>query len=245
MPWTIVEQDDEFCVFKEDAEGEPTGEAIACHETESAAMAQVAAMVASEEKSLGPPLKMLPGGRVSHYLVLWGDESRKDLTGEWFTPETEELTAIFDAVGKLPLLYAHGTDKLAKTTPVGTIDMIGTDDWGMWYQAQLSQAEQYQGLLEKIGALADKGSLGTSSGTLPGAREVDTTGKILRWPIAEGSLTPSPAEHRMLERPLEQIKAAYKAVNLELPSDEGAEDARARELEMIGFDLLTIEAETE
>ena len=55
-------------------------------------------------------IKSLPGGRLGNYLVLWGDENRTDLTGEWFTKSTEGLTAIFDTIGKIPALYHHAMD---------------------------------------------------------------------------------------------------------------------------------------
>ena len=52
------------------------------------------------------------------------------------------------------------------------------------------------------------------------------------------SLTPTPCEPRMMERPVSEIKAAYKAVNLEYPESEaddsqdaqGDEESRAGEV---------------
>lgn len=176
------------------------------------------------------PIKALPGGRIAHYAVLWGDAARKDLTGEWFTPKTEELTAIFSAVGKLPLMYDHGTNAQVKAAPIGLVDMMGVDDVGLWYQAQLDLANQYTTAVQH---LIGETKLGTSSGALPAGRKALPTGELVRWPIVELTLTPRPAEYRMMERPIEQIKAAYKAVNLELPtSNQGAEEARQREVEI-------------
>jgi hypothetical protein len=55
---------------------------------------------------------------------------------------------------------------------------------------------------------------------LPAARRVNrATGQIERWAIAELSLTPTPAEPRMMERPVAEVAAAFKAVGLELTDD--------------------------
>jgi hypothetical protein len=53
------------------------------------------------------------------------------------------------------------------------------------------------------------------------------TGEIERWAIAELSLTPTPAEPRMMERPVAEVAAAFKAVGLELLSDDEIEAAKA------------------
>jgi len=50
-------------------------------------------------------------------------------------------------------------------------------------------------------------------------------GRLTNWPIVEDTLTPIPAQFRL--RPVEQIKAAYKAANLEPPEIEptGSDEA--------------------
>lgn len=50
MPWRVIEQGDEYCVFKLDADGNPEGEPLGCHATEAEAEAQLRALYASEEK---------------------------------------------------------------------------------------------------------------------------------------------------------------------------------------------------
>lgn len=175
-------------------------------------------------------VKRLGGGRIGHYAVLWGDPAKRDLTGEYFTRQTADLETLFRAVGKLPLLYQHTLDDQLKTSVVGLVDVLAPDDVGLWYEAQLTMAGEYRAAMEElIGA----GALGTSSGTLPGARRVDRrTGEIKRWAIAELSLTPTPAEPRMMERPAAEIKAAWKAAGLRMPDGEresggAGEDAKA------------------
>ena len=176
-------------------------------------------------------IKMLGANRLGGYMALWGNEKARDLDGEFFTPQTEELTAIFDTIGKLPFLYNHATDGALKTAVVGVIDTLQADDIGLWYEAQLDQGQKYK---DAIRQLVNKNVLGTSSGTLPGARRVAKNGQILRWPIVEGSATATPADARQVtERPIAEIKSAYTAIGLDFPnldSDTGAENARQKEI---------------
>lgn len=176
-------------------------------------------------------IKMLGANRLGGYMALWGSETTKDLDGEFFTPETEEMTAIFDTIGKLPFLYNHATDGALKTSVVGVIDTLQADDIGLWYEAQLDQSNKYK---DAIRQLANKNALGTSSGTLPGARRVAKNGQILRWPVIEGSATATPADARQIaERPIAEIKSAYTAIGLDFPSleaDTGDEKSRQQEI---------------
>jgi len=175
-------------------------------------------------------VKALGQDRVGEYLVLWGSPDQKDLDLEYFTNKTEELTAIFNAVGKIPILYHHAMDDAVKTAVVGLLDIMQADDVGLWVEGQLEKANVYRQAITK---LLSEQALYWSSGTLPGARKTAPDGHIERWPIVEASMTPTPAEFRMLERPVADIKSAYKAVGLDFPvadepGDEGAEEARQR-----------------
>lgn len=51
MPYTIVEQDSEFCVYRADDKGEPMGDTLGCHPTQEKAGAQIGAIEHSEEKA--------------------------------------------------------------------------------------------------------------------------------------------------------------------------------------------------
>lgn len=164
-----------------------------------------------EEKSIDLTIKSLGDNRVGAYAVLWGDESRKDLTGEFFDDKTEELTTIFDAVGKLPLLYHHGLDETLKTRVIGVVDTLKPDSVGLWYEAQLNLADEYDKQVKKL--LGDK-KLKTSTQTFSVARRVDAkTGHIERWPIVEITATPTPAEYRM--PPVAALKSAYAEIGCE------------------------------
>src|SRR5262245_23078876 len=47
MPWKVFKENDEFCVRKIDAAGEPTGDALGCHATEAEAESQMRALYAN------------------------------------------------------------------------------------------------------------------------------------------------------------------------------------------------------
>lgn len=207
------------------------------------------------EHFYGRPSSMMKSlsdeGRIGGYLVLWGDEKRRDVYREYFSKRTEETDAIFKAIGKLPALYQHAMDGAVKSSVVGVIDTLKRDDIGIWMEVQLDLANQYAGAIQ---TLTRQGVLGASSGTLPGARNVSPAGEILRWPIVEGSLTPTPAEPRMrTERPMSEIKAIYDQVGLSLPetveteASTGDEESREltddqkRELERLRLLELSIE----
>jgi hypothetical protein len=111
------------------------------------------------------------------------------------------------------------------------IDVLAADDVGLWYEAQLDQSNKYR---EAIRQLVSKSVLGTSSGTLPGARRVAKNGQILRWPVIEGSATATPVDARQVsERPIAEIKSAFSAIGLELPQlNDGKGDEESRQSEI-------------
>jgi len=63
----------------------------------------------------------------------------------------------------------------------------------MWVENQLNMSDEYDAA---IYGLAQKNRLGMSSGTAEHLVQVAEDGKVLRWPIAEGSYTVKPAEPR-------------------------------------------------
>jgi hypothetical protein len=172
-------------------------------------------------------VKALGESRLGNYLVVWGDEKRRDLTGEFFDKEkTLGLKAIFDVIGKVPALYQHAMDGAAKYTPVGVIDTMVPDDIGLWTETQLDMANKYAVEMQK---LARRKALGASSGTLPGARKVESNGLISQWPIIEGSFTPTPAEPRLRELGVAEVKSIYQESGLTLPDDIEAQYSRGGE----------------
>lgn len=152
-------------------------------------------------------LKMLGESRVGGYLVMWGSVHQRDLQQEYFTPATE---LGLDWYSQRPMLYHHGLDGQMKATVIGVIDTLKTDNTGVWAEAQLNMHNQYVAAVLK---LIQKGVLGWSSGSLPHLVEVAGNGEIKRWPIVEGSATPTPAEPRRTG--ITTIKSAYASLGLD------------------------------
>ena len=168
-------------------------------------------------------VKMLdaPGGRIGGYLVIWGAASngdaadadggkriQRDLQGEYFTPQTD---VGLDWYEQRPVLYHHGLDGALKAAVIGVIDTLRPDDTGLWAEAQLDLHKRY---VRAVQRLVDQGVLSWSSGSLPHLVQVEGDGWIKRWPIVEGSLTPTPAEPR--HACVQTLKSAYKALGLDM-----------------------------
>jgi HK97 family phage major capsid protein len=126
--------------------------------------------------------------RVGGYVVHWGSEDDKDLDDQYFAPDTDYYLGYFST---RPALYHHGIDLKVKGMKVGTIDHIHADDVGLWAEAQI---ELYNDYVRAIHQMVKRGLLKWSSGALPQLVTAAKNGKILTWPIVEGSLTPTPAK---------------------------------------------------
>ena len=148
-------------------------------------------------------------GRVGGYLVVWGDESRRDLQGEYFTPDTD---LGLDWYPRRPVLYHHGLDGKLGPVMIGQIEVMQPDTTGVWVEAQLDHRNRWA---RAVLDLVQREALGWSSGSLPHLVDVSTSGHIRRWPIVEGSLTPTPAEPRFTDAVT--VKAAFQALGL--PTD--------------------------
>ena len=195
-----------------------------------------------EQKSLGIALmpkqpdnkhaiKALGQNRIGGYGILWGDEGNRDLHNEYFSPDTKDLTAIFDTVGVIPFIVHHAADDAVQKFVVGAVDVMEKDTKGLWWEAKILEHEAYR---EYVEPLLKKDALFSSSGTLPSAKRAKS-GHITRWPIAEMTGTWMPAEYRMLEVPLSEIKSAYKSIGVDFTygdaqnedeSQKGVEKAR-------------------
>ena len=149
-----------------------------------------------------------PAGRIGGYLLVWGESRRKDLQGEYFTPQTD---VGLDWYEQRPVLYHHGLDGALKAAVIGAIDTLRPDEIGLWAEAQLDLHKRY---VRAVQRLVDQGVLNWSSGSLPHLVEVDSDGQIKRWPIVEGSLTPAPAEPRLTD--VQTLKSAYKSLGLDM-----------------------------
>lgn len=213
MPWVIIHNSERFCVHKQNTDGS-AGEQLACFDSEQGAEDHLAALyanVSDARKSL-TAVKFLDeeGGRIGGYLVVWGSPAQRDLEGEYFTPQTE---LALDWYERRPVLYHHGLDGTLKASLIGVIDSLKADDVGLWAEAQLDMRQRY---IQAVQRLVKRGILNWSSGSLTHLAEIAKDGQIKRWPIVEGSLTPTPAEPRQTNvRALKAVEGLETVINLE------------------------------
>jgi phage head maturation protease len=135
-------------------------------------------------------------GYVKGYLVRFGDTKTADLEGDFFTPQTDYGFPVSKGQ-RVPLnvYYHHGMDAAVGKKSIGT-GYIKMDDTGLWYEAQLDLADEYGSMIAK---LCKQGKMGFSSGAaghLVERKSMGGAAEITRWPIAEASITPTPAEYR-------------------------------------------------
>ena len=181
-------------------------------------------------------IKSVGEDRVGAYGILWGDAANKDYHNEYFTSKTAEIKSVFEGMGAIPLLFDHGVDKTIKSTVLGKVTTMEEDEVGLWFEAKITEHELYKKMVQP---LVRQKMMYPSSGVLPAAKRVKSTGEITRWPMVEMTLTHRPAEYRMLDIPVSELQKHYKSVGLpeldveepEQTEDNGAEEAR-RKLEL-------------
>lgn len=143
-------------------------------------------------------------GHVKGYLVRFGDSKATDLEGDYFTKSTDYGFPLEEGK-RVPLnvYYHHGMDQMVGKKSIGT-GFIKMTDEGLWYEAQLDMADEYGKMVAK---LCKQGKMGFSSGAAAHMVERKSMGgasEIIRWPIAEASITPTPAEFRNSVKSLEE-----------------------------------------
>lgn len=140
---------------------------------------------------LANPIKMtdLDKGVITGLAIPYGGPLQgKDLTGEFFSPETDFHFDWFPT-GR-PLLFEHGFDSSVKESVVGRQTTYTQEDTGVWATAQLNRAHQYY---EAITELIGQKALAFSSGSMMHLIARKTQGEITNWPWVELSMTPTPA----------------------------------------------------
>lgn len=125
----------------------------------------------------------------------YGPESLgfKDLHGEFFSKSTDFAMTN----ERIPLMsnvisfYDHAYNENVGTDPIGTAKFVEETEKGQIWDIEIRRAYRYLDMLE---LMASKNLLGASSQPVQSAVEIDwQTGFIKRWPVAEMSLTPQPA----------------------------------------------------
>lgn len=134
------------------------------------------------------------GVHVGGYLVRYGG---LDLTGEHFEQDTD---FDIDLPDRRSAYFHHGMDQTFGKRKIGRAD-LRNDEFGIWAETILQERDEYE---QFIAELALAGKLGWSSGSVGHLVERDGS-KITRWPIAEASLTHTPAEPRNGVIPLKSL----------------------------------------
>lgn len=169
------------------------------------------------------PLKVLStraeGGievvRLGGPLVVFTSEDAPDLTGDFFTKDTDfgPLSDLGEVT--LPAYYHHGLDKTLGKQRIGTAK-ARLDDDQVWAEYQIALRNKY---IERIAELATKTiatplgempALGQSSGAVGHVAEFEQRGQsrwVKAWPLGEASPTPTPAEPRTSAVPLKSLLA--------------------------------------
>ena len=152
------------------------------------------------------------GNTVQGYLVRFGKPGDTDLEGDFFTKNTDFGRPMKEGQKfALNLYYHHGQDNVIGTKSIGT-GFVKMDSLGLWYEAQVDMNDEYNKMIME---LAKAGKLGFSSGAAAHMVERKSLGssyEILRWNLAEASLTPRPAESRNM--------VSAKMLNEELKAKE-------------------------
>jgi hypothetical protein len=152
---------------------------------------------------------------VGGYLLLWGDPEKKDLAGDYFTPETQLWLEEYKSV---PALFHHGLDDEVGLTVMGHRVKAAADDVGVWVEDWLDKSKKYW---QMVKPLLEAEALFYSPGSAPHLVEREKDGKLKSFPVVEDTMTPVPCQHRLL--PLGQIKAVYEQSNITLPEALAAE----------------------
>jgi HK97 family phage major capsid protein len=149
--------------------------------------------------------------KLAGYLVQFTTPTDLDLAGDFFSKDTD--LGVEDG-STLPVYYHHGLDNIIKNRRLGKAKAT-FQDTGLWLEAQLAMRDDYE---KAIFEMAEQGKLGWSSGAashLVSNRQIGEASWIEAWPIAEASLTPTPAEPRNTVIPLKSLLSEYQQRNAE------------------------------
>lgn len=159
-------------------------------------------------------------GAVSGWLAPFGGPfNGKDLDGEFFSAKTDFS---LDYYPTIPVLFGHGHDPDVGAAKVGEITIKEIRDQGVWVEGHLDRQSAYY---DAIRELAGKGDMYWSSGALAHlVKRTAKSGEIKQWPIAEATLTLTPA-NPMAEAAVKSETAAPPAHVTITFSEPAAKDA--------------------
>lgn len=101
---------------------------------------------------------------------------------------------------------------------IGMWDSAKIDALGVWMEGELDKSRKYRAYVKRMIDEEILAQSSDSSDHLIRRRKMPNgTHKILRWPLFASSLTPTPAEPRLL--PVEVLTSAYKSIGVSIPTD--------------------------
>ncbi len=145
---------------------------------------------------------------VDGYLFLFDG---KDLTGEYFTPDTNSESSYTKTIGRLAIDAEHEfklTDDYPGEEALGYVDAatIRDDKYGRLARHLLDRRNKYVEFVFE--PLIRAKMLGSSTQAIPEGVVKSEDGKIDAWPLRKQALTVEPAETRLLsEHQLQVIKS--------------------------------------
>jgi phage head maturation protease len=146
---------------------------------------------------------------ISSYAVKFGGE---DFMGSHFDPELTDFWDTWKGENPLPILFDHSLDEDVDLDQLGRTIRRGTDEVGLWFEAQLDRSQKY---VDAVLRLISQKALGVSTGSVAHMLRHWPNGAFKSWPIAEISLTPTPAEpqlHAGVNRELGPKREARKGL---------------------------------
>lgn len=183
---------------------------------------------------LGGAVKMTDAGtagplKMEGRLVVFSGPDSPDLTGDYFTKETD--FGVLSDLGETTVsaYYNHGMDPVVGRERIGAVKLTLGDE-GVWAEYQIERRKEYLRKLAEAAAadpvLKAAGGLGQSSGALAHTFDAEErTGPdgsrarwIKGWTIGEGSPTPTPAEPRTSVVPLKSLRDASLRSALAVPA---------------------------
>ena len=170
--------------------------------------------------TIGSELKALGDGKIGGHLILFSDETEKDLDGQFFTKDTyyghnqgNGAETIFNHRFPMPIKgldpkTAQEMKAMSKkflSHPLETtIDAIG-----IFAKTVMDMADEYE---KMIYDLVSKGKIKWSAASAAHLIDVAPNGHIKSFVITEGSLTPAPKEFRMLNHTVVPLKSLLQEI---------------------------------
>lgn len=135
--------------------------------------------------------------KLAGYLIRFGDAAKTDLTGDYFTKDTDFGGAsLSDGWFNHRMPVEHKGKRVTYTDQLPDVSLT-KDDIGIFAEIVLGARNEYEKMIAELGLAK---ALGWSSGTAPhlvDRKQVGNAFEITRWKLGlDASLTPTPAEFR-------------------------------------------------